>query len=144
MAKSCVEQNVAEVTEAPLEVFARKIDEHGRFKIVGTDNDDKDLVLLDTNFKEGEMGHRLDISIEEINKALEDVLSVLLGGRNEIVCKGYSRIVGYFSGTHNWGKSKISELRDRAKGSYGNVGFVPQNQEERMDAIENLSVMNMS
>ena len=31
---------------------------------------------------------------------------------------GYTRIVGYFSNTSNWNKSKIGELKDRGRGNY--------------------------
>jgi len=35
---------------------------------------------------------------------------------------GVTRIVGYYSRVNNWNKSKVSELGDRHKGMYGQVG----------------------
>jgi|TARA_R100001530_G_scaffold13692_1_gene12540 hypothetical protein len=133
MANGCVVE-----IEAPLEIFARKIDESKRFKIVGTDKNDTVLVLQDTTIEKGELGHRLDIDIEEIENSLDDMLSVLLDGRKEIVLNGVSRIVGYYSRVNNWNKSKVGELRDRITGRQGGgYGFnsVPLDTEANHDAL---------
>tara|TARA_Y100000310_G_scaffold236502_1_gene239678 strand:+ start:1174 stop:1593 length:420 start_codon:yes stop_codon:yes gene_type:complete len=110
--------------EAPLEMFVRKIDEQERFKIVGTDKEDTVLVLQDSTIEKGTLGHRVDIDIEEIENHLNDVLDVLLNGRNDTVCHGITRIVGYYSRITNWNASKVGEQRDRIRGrEHGAYGF---------------------
>ncbi|MFH1715277.1 MAG: hypothetical protein ABH857_03675 [Elusimicrobiota bacterium] len=47
----------------------------------------------------------------------ENIYSVMRG-REPQVLDGITRIVGYFSKTSNWNKSKLGELRDRRKGNY--------------------------
>ncbi|MBD3349447.1 MAG: hypothetical protein GF400_09675 [Candidatus Eisenbacteria bacterium] len=48
----------------------------------------------------------------------EFLRSVLVGDRNPQVIKHLSRIVGYFSWTRNWNRSKLAELADRRRGDY--------------------------
>jgi hypothetical protein len=44
--------------------------------------------------------------------------AVLLGRRRPEVMMKWTRIVGYFSATCNWNRSKLAELRDRSAGDY--------------------------
>ena len=46
----------------------------------------------------------------------ETIRGFVVNGRDLVT---YSRIVGYFSSHKNWNPSKIAELRDRRKGTYG-------------------------
>jgi hypothetical protein len=53
-------------------------------------------------------------------KALEDVtsqelLKIVINGRDVL---HMTRVVGYYSRTQNWNKSKLGELKDRHKGRY--------------------------
>jgi len=48
-----------------------------------------------------------------------DLRSVIVGAREPKALNHMSRVVGYYSMTSNWSKSKIGELRDRQKGEYG-------------------------
>jgi hypothetical protein len=66
------------------------------------------------------------ISIPTIkDMRMEELISVLKGERepNELVT--ITRIVGYYSRTDNWNKSKLSELEDRRKGNYAIGDAVP-------------------
>lgn len=90
--ENAVLEDHVKVGLTPLELFAEEIEKNGRFEIIGTTDDDKTLVLRDSTVTKGEMGSRLDISLDELNSSHEDVLSVLLDGRNPIVCNGYTRI----------------------------------------------------
>ena len=47
------------------------------------------------------------------------IRGVLTKSLNPDVLIHTSRVVGYFSRIDNWNKSKIGELKDRHKGSYG-------------------------
>lgn len=49
----------------------------------------------------------------------DELFSVLTGARRPRVMTHITRIVGYYSQLQNWNKSKLAELRDRHKGSYG-------------------------
>ena len=73
---------------------------------------------------------------EVVDKPLKSVLDVIKNGRNDVVVRGYTRIVGYYSGVSNWNASKIGELRDRAKGDYGTPGFHDEHSKERMSYID--------
>ena len=58
------------------------------------------------------------------NEKYDDVLDVLLNGRNDTVCHGITRIVGYYSRITNWNASKVGEQRDRIPGrEHGAYGF---------------------
>jgi hypothetical protein len=46
------------------------------------------------------------------------ILPVLVCEREPEVLQHMSRVVGYFSRTANWNKSKLGELKDRHKGNY--------------------------
>lgn len=47
-----------------------------------------------------------------------DIEGVLTGQRPPQVMKGVTRIVGYYSFTYAWNKSKLAELMDRKRGNY--------------------------
>src|SRR4030067_3010187 len=55
-----------------------------------------------------------------VKTPVKDIVKALLSGDGERMLTGFSRIVGYFSRTSNWNKSKLAELKDRAKGNYWN------------------------
>ena len=48
----------------------------------------------------------------------EQLKAVLRGDREPQELRTWSRIVGYFSYTDNWNKSKLGELEGRRKGNY--------------------------
>lgn len=65
-------------------------------------------------------GQVLALSADAVAKRpWSEVRAVLLGERHPEVLRTYARIVGYFSRTSNWNRSKLTELRDRGKGDYG-------------------------
>ncbi len=47
-----------------------------------------------------------------------EIEDLLLGRRTARVLTHVARVVGYYSFTHNWSKSKIAELADRQRGEY--------------------------
>ncbi len=65
-------------------------------------------------------------------------IKVIQNDRKPIVLNGITRIVGYYSRVNNWNKSKVGELRDRAKGSYGLTGKSPLFQNDRLGMIDSL------
>ncbi len=68
---------------------------------------------------------------------VRQMIEVLKGEESGIKLEGVTRIVGYYSRTHSWNKSKVGELRDRGKGGYKLKGGETGNQ-ERQNAISNL------
>ena len=46
----------------------------------------------------------------------QQLLKNIVGGRNVV---HMTRVVGYYSRTQNWNKSKLGELKDRHQGDYG-------------------------
>jgi len=52
-----------------------------------------------------------DITSEEAREVLE-------GRREPVMLHTITRIVGYYSSTSNWNRSKLGELEDRRRGNY--------------------------
>ena len=118
-----------------LEAFELAINACDRFELMG--EDDGKAVVKDNNLSDGIEGRYVTIEASEIiEKPLKDILAVIKDGRPDVIVKGYTRIVGYYSAVSNWNASKIGELRDRANGDYGNPGFVDENAGERMSYID--------
>jgi len=124
-----------------IEAFDLAINMCDRFEIAGVDESETRFVLRDTDADEGVEGRYIEIDIQEVvDKPLKDVLAVIKEGRNDVVVKGYSRIVGYYSGIHNWNASKLSELKDRQEGTYGTPNFNPKHQDERRGSVYKMRV----
>jgi len=111
--------------------FVEKVEDSERFEVVGLDRvgeKDEVFVLSDTTKKDGIYGRYIEVGVEEILTApLKDIWDVIANNRKKIVLEGVTRIVGYYSRTNNWNKSKVGELRDRiisrADGGYGFNGI---------------------
>jgi hypothetical protein len=58
---------------------------------------------------------------------------VLCGEVEPRVLEHMTRVVGYYSRTSNWNRSKLGELRDRIRGQYGLEG--DRNDEARATAL---------
>ena len=119
-----------------IEAFCKAIEGIDRFSIIALAKDNTVFVIEDSQKEEDELGHQIEIDVEEVISAPLSSIIAVLNGRNDIVVKGYTRIVGYYSGISNWNKSKIGELRDRANGQYGTGGFTYKNQDERLNYID--------
>src|SRR5574344_73455 len=61
---------------------------------------------------------KYEIKKDVLEHADWENLSSVLEGREPVILDGITRIVGYFSKTSNWNKSKIGELHDRREGNY--------------------------
>jgi len=60
-----------------------------------------------------------EIALESIlSQPWEELLGVMMGDRVADIMTGITRIVGYYSFTRNWTRSKLAELADRHKGQY--------------------------
>ena len=125
--------------------FVEKVEDSERFEVVGTDKDDSVLVLSDTTKIDGIYGKYIEVGVEEILTApLKDIWDVIANNRKKIVLEGVTRIVGYYSRTHNWNKSKVGELRDRIvsreHGGYGFNGLQTDTKarEDALTAVGNL------
>lgn len=74
---------------------------------------EQELIIRNNNTKK-----KLQITKSKIEGYdFENVLNVI-NGREPVILDGITRIVGYFSKTSNWNKSKIGELADRREGNY--------------------------
>jgi len=70
--------------------------------------------------------HAFEVTPASIeNVEWESLRDVLLERRPFIVLTQMARIVGYFSSTKNWNRSKIAEQVDRRKGDYIVTGHLP-------------------
>ena len=122
-----------------LNSFVEKVEGSERFEIVGTDKDEEVIVLSDTTKREGIYGRYIEIGVKEILTApLKDIWDVIANNRKKLVCHGVTRIVGYYSRTHNWNKSKVGELHDRIKSrEFGGYGFngLQTDTKARVDAL---------
>lgn len=76
---------------------------------------EKARYLAIDNTKRG-FGCRIDLQRLREDRA-EDVFAVL-EGREELVLRRLTRIVGYYSDIKNWSPSKLRELKERRRGRY--------------------------
>ena len=125
-----------------LNSFVEKVEGSERFEIAGLDRvgeEDEVFVLSDTTKKDGIYGRYIEVGVEEILTApLKDIWDVIANNRKKIVLEGVTRIVGYYSRTHNWNKSKVGELRDRiVSREHGGYGFngLQTDTKARVDAL---------
>lgn len=64
-------------------------------------------------------GYRVEVPVLTILKAdASDLFPTIRRQRSPRVLTHMTRIVGYFSVTHAWNRSKIAELEDRRRGDY--------------------------
>lgn len=82
-----------------------------KFKLLNYNNDELVIQNIKTSKK-------YLINIDKINEFDELNLNRILEGGDPQCIDGITRIVGYFSKTSNWNKSKIGELHDRREGNY--------------------------
>jgi len=70
-------------------------------------------------FVQNSRNDRFEVKEEDLgSNSWKEWEAVLTGTRNPQIMAQYSRVVGYYSNIVNWNASKISELKDRHKGSY--------------------------
>ncbi len=137
---------VAEKIEKSLTLFVEAVELSSDLEVIGTafPSNEEVFVIRDYSKTEGIEGAYVEVSIEEIVRKVTDYdkaqefVSVIQNDRASIVLNGITRIVGYYSRVNNWNKSKVGELRDRAKGSYGLTGQNPLFQDDRLDMIDSL------
>jgi len=138
---------IREGIEQSLELFVSAVERTSNLDIVweGTDVDGKDILVVANNKIANDIeGHESAVDLSEIFAVVKDCrgaqgfIDVINGDRGAIVCQGVTRIVGYYSRTHNWNKSKIGELRDRQKGSYGQSGYKTEHQKAALKAVNAL------
>jgi len=137
---------VAEKIEKSLTLFVEAVELSSDLEVIGTAFPSKEevFVIRDYSKTEGIEGAYVEVSIDEIVRKVTDCsraqefVKVIQNDRAPIVLNGITRIVGYYSRVNNWNKSKVGELRDRAKGSYGLTGQSPLFQNDRLDMIDSL------
>lgn len=118
-------------------------------EIQAPNSQDEAFVIRDHSRPEGIEGAYVEVSIQEIITragangsspidTAQEFIDVITNARPPIVLQGMTRIVGYYSRTTNWNKSKVGELRDRSNGNYGLTGKTPLFQPDRLKAINAL------
>ena len=65
-----------------------------------------------------------------LDNSWEELEGVLLGRRPAELMFHLARVVGYYSKTSNWNRSKLAELRDRRRGDYA----LPEKLTKRQEA----------
>jgi hypothetical protein len=130
-----------------VELFDEAVSRTSNLAIVCAEEvDGKDILIVEnSDISKDIEGHQCTVDVTEIFavvkdcKSAQEFIDVITGARGAIVCQGVTRIVGYYSRTHNWNKSKIGELRDRQKGTYGQQGYKTEHQKEALKAVNALS-----
>jgi hypothetical protein len=134
--------------EKSLSEFVGAVERTSNLEIVfeGQDNNGNDILVVENSDIATDIeGHQCTVDVNEIFakvtdcKSAQGFIDVINGDRNDIVCEGVTRIVGYYSRVSNWNASKIGELRDRQNGNYGTPGHVKQHHEESMQVVNSLS-----
>lgn len=117
MSNTATEQDVKGLIKEKLSCFEEAINLHDRFDIDTYDDESEAFKILDHTRKDAVMiklGTVIENTARDIITAIET--------RNFKPLHGITRIVGYYSRTNNWNKSKIGELKDRHNGVYGQKG----------------------
>jgi hypothetical protein len=130
-----------------IELFDEAVSRTSNLEIVCADVvDGKDvLVVENSNIDSKVEGHQCTVDVNELFAVIKDChsaqqfIDVINMDRKPVVCEGITRIVGYYSRTHNWNKSKIGELRDRQKGQYGTGNHQAKYHEDAMKHVNALS-----
>ncbi len=132
-----------------LMLFQEAIDTRPNLEIVCDEVESKSgnavLVIEDSSIAKDVEGHQLTVDLNEIfsvirtEKHAEDFVAVVNREANPIKLNGITRIVGYYSRTNNWNKSKIGELRDRRGENYALSGASPEHAASRDKAVNALS-----
>ncbi len=118
-----------------LEIICHEVKEDGSGEV---------LVIEDSNIDKAVEGHQITVDVAEIfskcsdEKSAERFAKVINRDVNAIACEGVTRIVGYYSRTRNWNKSKIGELRDRKGENYALSGVHPVHEESRNEHVDAL------
>lgn len=116
----------SEKTEAALDAFALAVAAHDFLEIDGViwageefvgKKFEKDALKIDNH--RTKTSYAMDISAI-IEQDLQAVIEALESGVWQKLY-GITRIVGYYSRTSNWNKSKLGELKDRHRGNYSVV-----------------------
>jgi len=83
---------------------------------------DYDYYIKDDKFhvycKSKKLASVIDPKIVAEKYSVDDVINVLNFRRPIIALLHMKRIVGYYSTTNNWNKSKLGEDKDRKRGNY--------------------------
>lgn len=140
-----VMEEVKSKVEMALELFVEAVSLHPDLNLIGTSQDDEHFILRDLTKAENTEASCIQVSVAEVVEKISDVgkagefIDVIVNERSSIVLHGITRIVGYYSRTTNWNKSKIGELRDRQQQNYALGGNTPEYDEDRHSTINNLS-----
>jgi hypothetical protein len=130
-----------------LNEFVDAIERTSNLTIICEENKDgKDILVVEnSDVNKKSEGHQCEVELAEIFAKVKDCRSaqefvdVINMDRKAYVLEGVTRIVGYYSRTHNWNKSKVGELRDRHKGgSYTSPGHVNKHDESTLATIDKL------
>lgn len=147
--------DISEKIEVAVAIFIEALSLTEKLELVGTtlpQGPKEAFVIRDLSKPETVEGAYVEVSIAEVIKHVmedchmpnasaekaQEIIGVINNERKGIVLEGVTRIVGYYSRTNNWNKSKVGELRDRAKGSYGLTGQKPVFQADRLNMIDSL------
>ena len=132
-----------------LEYFQKAIDEQENLEIICAEQKEgKDMLVIENSrVLPNVEGHQTTVEVAELfgKVANEDeayaFVRVINNDRDKIVLHGVTRIVGYYSRTDNWNKSKVGELRDRQNGFYASTGLKEKKKykKEAMEFVDNLS-----
>lgn len=128
--------------QAKIEAFDFEVNMTDRFNIVGTVQDEglEFFVVRDHKHPEDSDSSHVYVPVSEVcEKPIDQIMKCLKNDRKSVVCEGVTRIVGYYSRTGNWNKSKIGELRDRQNGNYGTPDYVKQHKEDALVAVNALA-----
>ncbi|GAF98113.1 unnamed protein product, partial [marine sediment metagenome] len=110
-----------------IEEFVSAVERTSNLTIVheGQNEEGNDILVIENSDIDKTLeGHQCEVDVSEIFAVVKDCRSaqefidVINLDRKGCVLDGVTRIVGYYSRTANWNKSKIGELRDRQKGNY--------------------------
>ncbi len=127
-----------------LELFVEAVDRTSNLEIICEEvKNGKDILVVENANQKTDSQWEIETSeifaVIRDCKTAQQFIDVINQDRKAVVLDGITRIVGYYSRTKNWNKSKIGELRDRQGEYYTLSGKAPIHEEARNKTVNSLS-----
>lgn len=114
--------------------FFTKVESHQDIEGLGIDLETQTILV-----KHIPTGLVTSIPKESVEKLPWNTMEEIIAGvREPNVLHHMTRIVGYYSRVENWNRSKLGELKDRIRGTYGVESESTTNTKERLSVVADI------
>ena len=114
--------------------FFTQVESHSDIEGLGIDLETRTVLV-----KHIPTGLVTSIPKESVEKLPWNIMEeIITGVREPNVLHHMTRIVGYYSRVENWNRSKLGELKDRIRGTYGVESESTTNTKERLSVVADI------